>query len=129
LTQIFGTLREKRLKPNKLRHPAPGAPANKMAHLTGFLDENGQKRRCLFRSVPLGRAQSGTKMGKIAHICPSLSQSNALTLGQTSPNLELIREKCEKSLFLFHTVPPARAQIGTNIAVFGLVAMRASLKN
>jgi hypothetical protein len=47
---------------------------DEVAHLTGFSAENRQKRRCLFRTVPLTRAGSGTKMGKKAYFCYRLLQ-------------------------------------------------------
>jgi hypothetical protein len=43
-------------------------------------DQNRQKRRCLFRAVPLARALCGTKMGKKAHFCYSLLQARGLSL-------------------------------------------------
>jgi hypothetical protein len=78
---------------------------------------NCEKGRCLFRTVPRGRERRGTKMGKKAYFCPRLSQRDARGLGQTS----------RKRPFLFHTVPLALAQIGTNIAQWTSTKIRSGI--
>jgi hypothetical protein len=47
-------------------------------------NKNRQKSLFLFQGVSLALAQIGTNIGKNGYFCPSLSQTNALTLGQTS---------------------------------------------
>jgi hypothetical protein len=63
-----------------MRRPAPGAPATELAHLIGFSNENADVCSARFRS----RAHCGTKIGKKAYFCLTLSQADARTVGQTS---------------------------------------------
>jgi hypothetical protein len=66
-----------------------------------------QKRRCLFRSVPLARGLCGTKMGKKAYFCYRLLQARGST----------VKQRSRKTPILCLTVSQARGAHGeTNIA-------------
>jgi hypothetical protein len=93
------------------------------AHTRPQRNKNGQKSLFLLQAV------TAAGVLPVTNIAKSLFLSQLVTLegvrGGTNIDEFAIRsEKMQKSQFLFHSVPPALAQIGTEIAHFGRLAKK-----
>jgi hypothetical protein len=110
LTRSLAHFDEKAPKTTIIAPPCAKRATYQRSALNWVFGRIGQKPRCLFRPVPLARGSRGTKMGKNAHFCLSLSHAGALTLRQKSQNLRPMTEKMpKKPIFVPQCSTRARA--------------------